>query len=170
MADNKPSAANKYSIYQQRDLESEMVDWGAIALDINAGIKGVMADREARKDAITKNTQEALDKLSEVQDVDNTDIQSLLIDGSDNSKKALMEANYLLKNGLMTEKDYALIVQQQKSGYSALNNLAKNADAKYKEAMTRLEADCAKGPCGSAIEEWNNNWRLIVRKALVVLL
>jgi len=23
--------------------------------------------------------------------------------------------------------------------------------------MTRLEADCAKGPCGSAIEEWNNN-------------
>ena len=157
MADNKPSAANKYSIYQQRDLESEMVDWGAIAVDINAGIKGVMAEREARKDAITKNTQEALDKLSEVQDVDNTDIQSLLIDGSDNSKKALMEANYLLKNGLMTEKDYALIVQQQKSGYSALNNLAKNADAKYKEAMTRLAADCAKGPCSSAIEEWNNN-------------
>ena len=68
-----------------------------------------------------------------------------------------MEANYLLKNGLMTEKDYALIVQQQKSGYSALNNLAKNADAKYKEAMTRLAADCAKGPCSSAIEEWNNN-------------
>ena len=152
MAENKPSGANKYSIYQQRDLESEMVDWGSIAQDINKGIQGVMADREARKDAIAKNTQDALDKLSEVQDVDNQDIQSLLIGGSDNSKKALMEANYLLKNGLMTEKDYALVVQQQKSGYSALNNLAKNADAKYKEAMTRL----ADGD-SSAIEDWNNN-------------
>lgn len=149
---NRPAGANKYSVYQQRDLETEMVDWGAIAQDINKGIQGVMADREARKAAITQNTQDALDKLSEVQDVDNQDIQSLIIDGSDNTKKAVMEANYLLKQGLMTEKDYALVIHQQKAGYGALNNLAKNADAKYKEAMTRL----AEGD-SSALEDWNNN-------------
>jgi hypothetical protein len=147
----RPAGANKYSIYQQRDLDSDMVDWGAIASDITTGLTAVAKDRENRKDAITKSTQDTLDKLNEIQDVDNTDIQALLISGSDNSKKALMEANTLLKAGLMSEKDYALIVQQQKSGYSSLNNLAKNADATWKVAQERLLAGDS-----SALEEWNN--------------
>ena len=79
----------KYSIYAQKNLEKEYVDWGKVAQDVTKGITTIAADRAARKAALDEETQKAMENLSAVPDVQNQDAGGLIINASDMSKKNL---------------------------------------------------------------------------------
>ncbi len=149
MAENtdRPTGANAYSIYVQRDVEATQVNWSEIAKNLTQGAEAIRDAREAKKQAINDATQKALDDLSKIADTDNQSLGKLLINGSDFSKKTLMENMELLRNGNLDPKDYQLILQGQLDGYKNLSEYVKGADAKYQEAMARLEA----GEDGNAI-------------------
>ena len=48
----------KYSLYAQRDLEKQYVNWGKVAQDITTGITTIAGERQARKDELDKLTNE----------------------------------------------------------------------------------------------------------------
>ena len=133
---NKPTASNKYSLYAGRE---EAVNWGQVAVDLTKGLEGIRDERAAAKQKIVDDTNEAMNKLSEIADVQAPSMNSLLIDGSDFSKNTLQANMDLVRRGLLSPKDYMLIMQQQKDGYSRLSNYAKNYDAKYKEGIERIK-------------------------------
>lgn len=139
MAENtqKPTASNKYSLYSGRE---EAVNWGQVAVDLTKGLEGIRDTRAAAKQKIIDDTNAAMDKLSEIADLQAPSMNSLIIDGSDFSKNTLQANMDLVKRGLLDPKDYMLIMQQQKDGYKQLSNYAKNYDAKYKEGMERIKA------------------------------
>ena len=136
---DKATAANQYSVYVNRDTQATQVDWGQIAKDLTTGANKIRDGREAKKQAITDATNKTLNELAQIADVDNQSLGKLLINGSDFSKKTLMANMELLRNGGLDPKDYQLIMQSQLDGYKNLSLYAQGADAKYKEAMERLE-------------------------------
>jgi hypothetical protein len=132
-------AENKYSLYSQRSANEQYVNWGKVASDITKGIITVDGERRARKAAIEKQTNETIEKLSEVADVNNGTASALLIRGSNQSKENLMIQTDLLKRGLITPQDYQLFMNQQKTGYKNLSTAVQNWDKYFTEAQTRLE-------------------------------
>jgi len=135
---NIPQGANKYSIYAQRNVESTQVDWAKIAGTLTKGAETIRDERQTRKDAIDKSTQEAMDQLSKVADVNDQDAASLLINGSNMSTEALRVQSNMLKRGLIKPKDFKLFMQQQKNGYSNLSTAVKGWDKWATQAMNRL--------------------------------
>jgi len=140
MAENKtrPSGANQYSVYAQRDTESTQVDWSNIAKSLTDELQKVAADRETKKAEIEKGTADALAKLSEIEDINDNTLTQVIIDGSDNSKQTLVQAADLLSRGLMTLKDYKLIEQQQLNGYANISKYIKNYDKALEEGNQRM--------------------------------
>ena len=143
---------NQYSIYQQKDLEGTFVDWGQIASDLTTGLEAISANREAQRQKIADDTTAAMNTLSEIADVNNPSMNTALIDASDLSTKSL-QANYdLVRRGLLDIKDFNVMMQRQKDGYASLSNFAKNYDAKYQEALTRI----ANGDASALEEFWKD--------------
>lgn len=149
MAENtdRPTGANAYSIYVQRDVEATQVNWSEIAKNLTQGAEAIRDAREAKKQAINDATQKALEDLSKISGTDAQSLGKLLLNGSQFSKKTLQENMELLRAGLLDPNDYQLIMQQQLDSYKNLSEYVKGADAKYKIAMERLAA----GEDGNAI-------------------
>jgi hypothetical protein len=140
MAEDKtrPSGANQYSVYAQRDTESTQVDWSNIAKSLTDDLQKVAAEREKKKAEIEQGTADALAKLSEIEDINDNTLTQVIIDGSDNSKQTLVQAADLLSRGLITLKDYKLIEQQQLNGYANINKYVKNYDKALEEGNKRM--------------------------------
>jgi len=136
---SRPSGANKYSVYAQRSVDSTQVNWNEISGQLVKGLDAIRADREAKKAAIEKATQESIEQLSQVPETGTQDAASLLINGSAMSVEAIRTQNNLLKRGLISPKDNMLFMQQQKTGYKSLSTAVKGWDSWAVEARTRLE-------------------------------
>ena len=145
---------NKYSIYAARDADKSNVNWGKVAKDLNTTLTTVAADKITKRAALDTATQEAIENLSQVADVKNSDAQSLLLNGAEMSKENLLLQSDMMKKGLITTKDYMLFLQQQKSGYANLSSAIKNWDKYFQESELRLTPDSA-GKQGSAQEIWS---------------
>ena len=141
----------KYSLYAQRDLEKQYVNWGKVAQDITTGITTIAGERQARKDELDKLTNEAIENLSAVPDVESQDAGTMIINASDMSKKNLQIQSDLLKRGLITPKDFKLFMEKQKTGYSSYSTAIKQWDGWYQKSLERIDKDDA-----SAGEMYNN--------------
>ena len=108
---SRPSGANKYSVYAQRSVDSTQMDWNAASKELVTGLNIIQADRVARKAAIEKSTQDAIEQLSKVPETGTQDAASLLINASAMSVKEIQEQNNLMKRGLISVQDNMLFMQ-----------------------------------------------------------
>ena len=140
MAEDKttPGGANKYSVYAQRSVDSTQINWNEISGQLVKGLETIRDERQSRKDAIEKSTQDAIEQLSQVPETGTQDGASLVINGSAMSIKSVQEQNDLMKRGLISPKDNMLFMQQQKNGYKSLSAAVKGWEAWAVEARTRL--------------------------------
>jgi len=153
---SRPSGANKYSVYAQRSVDSTQMDWNAASKELVTGLNIIQADRIARKAAIEKSTQDAIEQLSKVPETGTQDAASLLINASAMSVKEIQEQNNLMKRGLISVQDNMLFMQQQKTGYSSLSTAVKGWDDWAVEARERLQAAKDGGVTGSELEVFTN--------------
>ena len=153
---SRPSGANKYSVYAQRSVDSTQMDWNAASKELVTGLNIIQADRVARKAAIEKSTQDAIEQLSKVPETGTQDAASLLINASAMSVKEIQEQNNLMKRGLISVQDNMLFMQQQKTGYSSLNTAVKGWDDWAVQARERLQAAKDGGVTGSELEAFTN--------------
>ena len=130
--------STKYSLYAQRDLEKQYVNWGQVAKDVTAGITTIAGERKARKDALDNLTNEAMENLSAVPDVQSQNAGALIINASDMSKKNLQIQYDLMKRGLISTKDFQLFLQQQKNDYSSYSTSIKNWDGWYQKSLDKI--------------------------------
>lgn len=136
---SRPSGANKYSVYAQKSVDSTQVNWNEISGNLVKGLDIIRAERDAKKAAIEKATQDSIEQLSQVPETGTQDAASLLINGSAMSVEAIRTQNNLMKRGLISPKDNMLFMQQQKTGYKSLSAAVKGWDDWAVEARTRLE-------------------------------
>ena len=141
---------NKYSLYAGREMQGTAVNWGQIAADVSGTLGEIAKDRIARRDKIRQDTNDALEQLSKVELGAAADMNSLIIDASAFSKNTVSNAYDMVRQGLMDPKDFQLLMQKQKDGYSQMSLYAKTYSEKYKQALERVNSGQAAG-----IEEAN---------------
>jgi hypothetical protein len=83
--------------------------------------------------------------LSEVELGASTNMNTVLIDGSAASKETLAEAYDMVKRGLLSPKDFAMMMQKQKDGYTNLSTWAKGYNNEYQAALDRVNSGEAAG-------------------------
>ena len=105
---------SKYQIYAEKDLNRAQIDWGTVGKTLSDGLISIAKDREARKQQIADDTVDAMNKLSEVPDVNNQTLSKMIIDGSDQSKQELQTRMDLVRRGIIKPKDYKLFMNAQK--------------------------------------------------------
>ena len=127
---------NKYSVYQGLDSDPQ-INWGTVATTISKQLKSLRDLKIAERDAIDKATQDQMDQLNKLPDVNDRSLNKIIMEASDNSKQYLLREAALVKRGLRKPKDYSLFLQSQKNGYSEFGNVVKNWD-KWNQA--KMEA------------------------------
>ena len=130
---------NKYSVYQGLDSDPQ-INWGTVASTISKQLKNLRDLKVAERDAIDKATQDQMDQLNKLPDVNDKSLNRIVMEGSDNSKQYLLREAALVKRGLRKPKDYSLFLQSQKNGYSEFSNVVKNWDKWNTAKMEALEA------------------------------
>ena len=130
---------NKYSVYQGLDSDPQ-INWGTVATTISKQLKGLRDLKVAERDAIDKATQDQMDQLNKLPDVNDRSLNKIIMEASDNSKQYLFREAALVKRGLRKPKDYSLFLQSQKNGYSEFGNVVKNWDKWNQAKMEALEA------------------------------
>jgi hypothetical protein len=118
---------NKYSVYQGLDSDPQ-INWGTVATTISKQLKSLRDLKVAERDAIDKATQDQMDQLNKLPDVNDRSLNKIIMEASDNSKQYLFREAALVKRGLRKPKDYSLFLQSQKNGYSEFGNVVKNWD------------------------------------------
>ena len=118
---------NKYSVYQGLDSDPQ-INWGTVATTISKQLKSLRDLKVAERDAIDKATQDQMDQLNKLPDVNDRSLNRIIMESSDNSKQYLLREAALVKRGLRKPKDYSLFLQSQKNGYSEFGNVVKNWD------------------------------------------
>ena len=100
---------SKYQIYAEKDLNRAQIDWGTVGKTLSDGLITIAKEREAKKQQIADDTVDAMNKLSEVPDVNNQTLSKMIIDGSDQSKQELQARMDLVRRGIIKPKDYKLL-------------------------------------------------------------
>jgi len=136
---------NKYSLYDGREIAGPAINWGTVAADTANALSTISKDRQARRQKIEDDTAAAMAQLSEVELGASTNMNSVVIDGSAASKETLSQAYDMVKRGLMSPKDFALLMQKQKDGYTNLSTWAKGYNAEYQNALDRVNSGEAAG-------------------------
>lgn len=131
--------ANKYSVYQGLDSDPQ-INWGTVATTISKQLKSLRDLKIAERDAIDKATQDQMDQLNKLPDVNDRSLNRIIMEASDNSKQYLFREAALVKRGLRKPKDYSLFLQSQKNGYSEFGNVVKNWDKWNTAKMDAIEA------------------------------
>jgi len=124
MADKK---GNRYSVYQGLDSDPS-INWGTVASTISKQLTLLKETKVAERDAIDKETQNQMDQLNKLPDVNDRSLSKIVLEASDRSKEYLRREMALVKRGLRKPKDYSLFMQSQKNGYSDFGNVVKNWD------------------------------------------
>ena len=75
----KPTGANAYSIYVDKDTKSTQVNWAEISKNLGDTANKIAKDREAEKAAIDAATRKAVDDLNQIADTDTQSLGTLLI-------------------------------------------------------------------------------------------
>ena len=130
---------NKYSVYQGLDSDPQ-INWGTVATTISKQLKSLRDLKIAERDAIDKATQDQMDQLNKLPDVNDRSLNRIIMEASDNSKQYLFREAALVKRGLRKPKDYSLFLQSQKNGYSEFGNVVKNWDKWNQAKMDALAA------------------------------
>ncbi len=118
---------NKYSVYQGLDTDPS-INWGTVASTISDQLTLLREAKIQERDAIDKATQDQMDQLNKLPDVNDRSLSKIVLEASDRSKEYLRREMDLVKRGLRKPKDYSLFMQSQKNGYSDFGNVVKNWD------------------------------------------
>lgn len=132
---------SKYQIYAEKDLNRAQIDWGTVGKTLSDGLLDIANEREAKKQKIADDTVDAMNKLSEVPDVNNQTLSAMIINGSEQSKRELQARMDLVKRGISKPKDYKLFMNAQQNGYKSVSNIVKNYDKYYTSKMEAIEAN-----------------------------
>ena len=138
--------AKTYYKYQKKD---DAIDWSKIGSDISKTLTDEATRRETEKASIDEASREFQKTLNQGVESDNNTIQDFALNAASEAEKARLMQDRLLKNGLITTKQYTKQRQKVSQGiddsYEILNNIAKISKAK----MERMQSGASAGQ-----EQW----------------
>ena len=118
--------------------EGSRVNWAERAKTISDAFTGIAEDRTKRKADIDADTKANLDKLNELDQMDNKTLMDMTIDGSNSAANAIYEAEQKMKRGELRPQDFQKLKQNISSGFTQFQKNAKSWDADFKRYSDRM--------------------------------
>ena len=119
--------------------EGSRVDWTKQAKTITDTVTGIATDRQKRKDDIDIDTKSNIDKLNELDQMDNKTLMDMTIDGSNNAANAIYDAEQKMKRGELRPQDFQKLKNNISSGFTQFQKNAKSWDTDFKRYSDRMD-------------------------------
>ena len=133
--------AKTYYKYQKRD---DAIDWSKIGSDISKTLTDEATRRETEKASIDEASREFQKTLNQGVESDNNTIQDFALNAASEAEKARLMQDRLLKNGLISTKQYTKQRQKVSQGiddsFEILTNIAKISKAKMERMQSGVSA------------------------------
>ena len=138
--------AKTYYKYQRRD---DAIDWSKIGSDISKTLTDEANRREAEKASIDEASREFQKTLNQGVESDNQTIQDFALNAASEAEKARLMQDRLLKNGLITTKQYTKQRQKVSQGIEDSFEILTNISKINKAKMERMQSGASAGQ-----EQW----------------
>ena len=129
---------NTYYKYKERDAESQ-INWAQVGASITKTLTEEAQSREAKKAAIDKATKESLEYMRNAPTGESVTLQEAAINYSDEVTQSMLNAERLLKSGVMKPRDYAIFQQNLNDGTEQAFGLYQEYQKVYADKMTRFQ-------------------------------
>lgn len=117
-----------------------LIDWSKVGSDISNVITTDAKRRESEKKLIEDQSNELITKARTEAPIGNADyINSIVSSYSDQVQQRQLQLHRMLKNGMISQKDYTLFTNNLKTNTSELFNLFKEYQAEYDLKMDRYQ-------------------------------
>lgn len=126
----------EYYGYAERAANA-YVDWASLGKNLTETVQGAYALREQKKKQLDEVMQKNYNELADAPSGLNQDINSTITNHVGNTKQFLLNANKLLKAGILKPEDYTLIMQNQKEDTKAIFTNAKG----WQDAWAKIQDD-----------------------------
>jgi len=136
----------EYYGYAERDANS-YVDWGKLGQNLTETVQTAYKLREERKAELDKLMQENYAEVANSPTGLNQDINGATAKYVDDTKRFLLQANKMLKAGILQPKDYMLINQNLSEDTKALYSNVKN----WQAAWAKIQDDVITNKGSSAM-------------------
>lgn len=102
------------------------IDWGKIGTDLYDKINKVNDDREAKRQKIDDDYNEAFSKIGDYEQTTDQSLNEMIYKGVDEVRNSMKTQYDLLKRGAITMSDYKLYKNTAMTDWSTLNKAVKN--------------------------------------------
>lgn len=117
-----------------------LIDWSKVGSDISDVIIKDAERRKSEKKAIEDQSNELITKARTEAPIGNADyINRIVSNYSDQVQQRQLQLHKMLKNGMVSQKDYTLFTNNLKTNTSELFNLFKEYQAEYDNKMDRYQ-------------------------------
>lgn len=131
--------AKTFYKYQERDIDSQ-VNWADIGLGMSDMITDQVAVRKAKKEAYDDEVRAYNQYLDEFPRGDDDNLTTWTSAYSSDMQKKMLDNQRAFKNGMISERDNVIFMQNVKNGTSTVFDLATEYQAEYKVKMERMNS------------------------------
>jgi len=147
-----------FNVYEKPD-PSQNVNWQEQLSSVATAFSDVAEDRQRRKDEIDADTKTNLDKLNNLDAMDNPTLMNMTIDGANGAANAIYEAEQKMKRGELRPQDFQKLKQNISSGFTQFQKNAKSWDtdfARYTKRLKDGEGSSLEAYLGERMEAFGN--------------
>tara|TARA_R110000772_G_scaffold26578_1_gene68451 strand:- start:130 stop:2226 length:2097 start_codon:yes stop_codon:yes gene_type:complete len=119
--------------------EGTRINWFEQGKVITDAFSNVAKDRTQRKEALQTEYDTALTEINEIENYDDQTMQTMAIDGVNNSANVMYDAKQRLENGKMRPADYSKFVNNIRAGQTMFRRLAGEWQADFKRYTNRMQ-------------------------------
>ena len=131
--------AKTFYKYQERDIDSQ-VNWADIGLGMSDMITDQLAVRKAKKEAYDDEVRSFNQYLDEHPTGDDDNLTTWTSAYSSDMQKKMLDNQRAFKNGMISERENVIFMQNVKNGTSTVFDLATEYQAEYKNKMERMNS------------------------------
>lgn len=131
--------AKTFYKYQERDIDSQ-VNWADIGLGMSDMITDQVAVRTAKKEAYDDEVRSFNQYLDEHPTGDDDNLTTWTSAYSSDMQKKMLDNQRAFKNGMISERENVVFMQNVKNGTSTVFDLATEYQAEYKNKMERMNS------------------------------
>ena len=114
------------------EKEGSRINWFEQGKLISDAVTEAANKRQKRKDDIDADTKTNLDKLNELESLDNKTLMDMTIDGSNDAANVIYQAEQAMKRGELRPQDFQKIKNNISSGFTQFQKNAKSWDEDFK--------------------------------------
>ena len=123
--------------------QNDKVNWGDVAFDFGKTLMDARQRKLDRQEAVKTEFQQSSEKLGNIPETDDLNVQAKLIKASQESMRTLSERYNMTKEGLISTEDFSIFQTNQRTQYKTTGSILKNIGAWTQQIQKKIDDQSA---------------------------